>query len=75
MKNFIEDVIDLIFDNIEELVVFLLLSIGLILVLSLPISIFCDFYTKNRALDIYEETGVMITIDSKDIVDMTDVVK
>ena len=71
MKDFFGKLSDFIDDNYERFMITLVALIIFLLIASLPLMIFCDLYTKNRALDIYEETGVMITIDSKDLIEMT----
>jgi len=70
MKKIFEDLGEWISWNFEAIMGFGLLGILAITFLSIPLILIImlagDFYTKNRALDIYEETGVMITIDSED---------
>lgn len=71
MNKFFEELGDFIDLYFERIIITVVTLIIFLLIACLPLLIIADLHIKNRALDIYEETGVMITIDSKDLTEMT----
>lgn len=55
----------------EDFIDFMVTSLFIILLmltLCIPINIYLDYKVKERALDIYENTGILINIDMEDII-------
>lgn len=57
---------DIIKHNIPEILAIIVALILLILVSSIPVTIYVDYKIRSRAMDIYENQGVEININDLD---------